>query len=693
MSNPAVKLGHIDVSSINRNLKVLNNSGYANTINTNASQNNDLTITLPLSAGTNGAILQTNGTGQTSWSTTISDDISAIQRRINDENVEIGKFAGQNNHSTYGIAIGYDAGRHSQGNTAIALGFTSGHSAQGTGSIAIGEYAGYVTQGQYGIAIGSYAGTTGQDFNSIAIGLSAGCYEQGYNSVAIGLEAGYTNQLNRAVAIGRGAGKTNQGDTTIAIGRDSGAINQQSNAIAMGYNCGYSGQGSYSVAIGSSAGYSNQKGYCIAIGDQAGNDSQQLYSIAIGKECGYISQGNNAVAIGYNAGNSYQNDNCVAIGHQAGQVVQGLNSVAVGKLAGFVNQGNNCVAVGYNAGNTAQGNYSIAIGANAGSSNVRSESIILNANSTTALNSSNSGLYINPVRNDNTVNTNYVSYNTSTKELCNNQQSLAIPYLSASSTINAGTSSTQNNARIYSYLNEDTTSGSQIICYSVGSSGGFAFGNLVTFETPKLSGNSTRDNANFQFGMRQVPTNNDYFYVGRGGVSGTEWVIDKEGRMGIGTDTPSYQLQLANSSTYRFGSAYKDAFKPAGSNWVSTSDQRVKDNIEDADIDILYNNVKQIKLRRFTYNQKYVETNDKTQIGFIAQEVKEVYPKAVHIIPENKFVFSVDDKGMAVDYEIIKDFHNLDSDQLWKCSWGALQKAIQKIEVLEQKVAYLESIL
>ena len=193
--------------------------------------------------------------------------------------------------------------------------------------------------------------------------------------------------------------------------------------------------------------------------------------------------------------------------------------------------------------------------------------------------------------------------------------------------------------------------------------------------------------------MRQVPTNNDYFYVGRGGVSGTEWVIDKEGRMGIGTDTPSYQLQLANSSTYRFGSAYKDAFKPAGSNWVSTSDQRVKDNIEDADIDILYNNVKQIKLRRFTYNQKYVETNDKTQIGFIAQEVKEVYPKAVHIIPENKFVFSVDDKGMAVDYEIIKDFHNLDSDQLWKCSWGALQKAIQKIEVLEQKVAYLESIL
>ena len=672
---------------INRNLKVLNNSGYANTINTNASQNNDLTITLPLSAGSNGAILQTNGTGQTSWSTTISDDISAIQRRINDENVEIGKFAGQNNHSTYGIAIGYDAGRHSQGNTAIALGFTSGHSAQGTGCIAIGEYAGYVTQGQYGIAIGSYAGTTGQDFNSIAIGLSAGSYEQGFNSVAIGLEAGYTNQLNRAVAIGRGAGKTNQGDTTIAIGRDSGAINQQSNAIAMGYNCGYSGQGSYSVAIGSSAGYSNQKGYCIAIGDQAGNDSQQLYSIAIGKECGYISQGNNAVAIGYNAGNSYQNDNCVAIGHQAGQVVQGLNSVAVGKLAGFVNQGNNCVAVGYNAGNTAQGNYSIAIGANAGSSNVRSESIILNANSTTALNSSNSGLYINPVRNDNTVYTNYLSYNTSTKEIGYNLNYLKIPYLGLGGEVDTGKSRLRINRnantdpaahfQFYSYANNDNDS------------------SIIEWISERYNGASDRTNAGFQLGIRQSQTaSEDKMYLGRPGVSSQDFVLLRDGRFAIGVFQPSYVCQIGRppSSSSYYSDSYIRFANPAGTTVVETSDERVKENIHDADIDILYENVKNLTLKRFSYKTDIIPTGDRTQIGWIAQQVKEIYPKAVHIEPEHTIVTSYEN-GEPKDKETFTNFHTLDADQLYKCAFGALQKAIQKIEVLEQKVAYLESIL
>ena len=65
---------------------------------------------------------------------------------------------------------------------------------------------------------------------------------------------------------------------------------------------------------------------------------------------------------------------------------------------------------------------------------------------------------------------------------------------------------------------------------------------------------------------------------------------------------------------------------------------------------------------------------DSNQLGFIAQEVKEVFPKSVKI---------------SNDYDI-EDFHSLDTDQLLKCCFGAVQKLMKKVEELQCKINNLE---
>ena len=90
-------------------------------------------------------------------------------------------------------------------------------------------------------------------------------------------------------------------------------------------------------------------------------------------------------------------------------------------------------------------------------------------------------------------------------------------------------------------------------------------------------------------------------------------------------------------------------------------------------------------MKRFTWDEKfYPEVTDRNCIGFIAQEVKEIYPKAVNI---NKFIKStkiINSEGNE-EYKnevIIEDFHNLNSDQIYKCTYGALKETINKIDTI-----------
>ena len=99
-------------------------------------------------------------------------------------------------------------------------------------------------------------------------------------------------------------------------------------------------------------------------------------------------------------------------------------------------------------------------------------------------------------------------------------------------------------------------------------------------------------------------------------IQGDVWI---RGKVGLGTTSPTYQLQLSTDS----------AAKPTANVWTIFSDQRIKKNI--ADFTDGLNIVMKLKPRTYQYNglggKGYDDTN--THIGFVAQEVEPVAPYMV----------------------------------------------------------------
>jgi hypothetical protein len=166
--------------------------------------------------------------------------------------------------------------------------------------------------------------------------------------------------------------------------------------------------------------------------------------------------------------------------------------------------------------------------------------------------------------------------------------------------------------------------------------------------------------------------------------------------LGIGDSSPSYQLELSTNS----------AGKPTSNTWTVTSDERIKENIQLADLDRCYDIVKNLPLKHYKWREDVYSTKqieDRHALGWIAQDVKSVFPKAVNsrefkynkkyedtVIPA---VF--DENGIEIEKErtssklisedIIKDCLDLDSGQIIASLYGAVQKLIAKVEALENK--------
>jgi hypothetical protein len=146
--------------------------------------------------------------------------------------------------------------------------------------------------------------------------------------------------------------------------------------------------------------------------------------------------------------------------------------------------------------------------------------------------------------------------------------------------------------------------------------------------------------------------------------------IANNGNVGIGTANPGNQLELSTDS----------AGKPSPNTWTITSDRRVKTNIEDANVQMCYDNVKQLKLKRFSYDPSYAfirNIQDRNMVGWIAQDVETVFPKAVTITPVDPIT----------QYS---NFYGLDVDQIYKSMYGALHKVISDKEALETEVSALK---
>jgi len=142
--------------------------------------------------------------------------------------------------------------------------------------------------------------------------------------------------------------------------------------------------------------------------------------------------------------------------------------------------------------------------------------------------------------------------------------------------------------------------------------------------------------------------------------------------VGIGlATTPSYLLHLGRD----------DAAKTATTLWTVTSDARVKSNIVPADLSRCYEIVKSIPLVHHGWADGFLDDDtvaDKSQLGWIAQDVEAAFPKA---ISTHEIKLDASESREAVS---IPDGKHLNSDQLLKALYGAVQFLISEVEGLKK---------
>jgi hypothetical protein len=196
-----------------------------------------------------------------------------------------------------------------------------------------------------------------------------------------------------------------------------------------------------------------------------------------------------------------------------------------------------------------------------------------------------------------------------------------------------------------------------------------------------------------------------------GGITGAGstlgMAINSSGNVGIGTSAPTAQLELSTDS----------AKKPSTNTWTIASDERLKTNITPADLDRCYEITKTVPLKRYTWRTEVYSLSavrDRSKLGWIAQDVEAVFPKAVGT---NRFAYNqiyedivtpevdtdgnpvLDEEGVQktktekrlVSEDVIEDCRDLNADQIYAVMYGTIQKLIAKVETLEAKVAALEA--
>jgi hypothetical protein len=171
-----------------------------------------------------------------------------------------------------------------------------------------------------------------------------------------------------------------------------------------------------SVCLGASAGATQTDGYCTAIGMLAGN-SQGRNSTAVGYGAGQTML-SYSTAFGNAAGSNMGTQSC-AIGASSGTTNMSSYSTALGALSGYSNLAQYATAIGFSAGQgtvSGLGLNSVAIGAYACQNSGFANSICINA-SGAALNTTQSGFYVKPVRSDATASNIPCLYNTATNEM------------------------------------------------------------------------------------------------------------------------------------------------------------------------------------------------------------------------------------------------------------------------------------
>jgi hypothetical protein len=140
-----------------------------------------------------------------------------------------------------------------------------------------------------------------------------------------------------------------------------------------------------------------------------------------------------------------------------------------------------------------------------------------------------------------------------------------------------------------------------------------------------------------------------------------------------GIDSDYIKMLGTNGAIYNFNNSLT---------WTQTSDRRIKKNIEKASYDKCYENVDKLELNAFNYIKEFKTGNkDTKQLGFIAQEIKDIFPKSVFTNSYNS------------DELNIPDMHSIDIGQLNYTLYGAVKKLMEIKNDKDLRLKRLEDLL
>jgi hypothetical protein len=138
-----------------------------------------------------------------------------------------------------------------------------------------------------------------------------------------------------------------------------------------------------------------------------------------------------------------------------------------------------------------------------------------------------------------------------------------------------------------------------------------------------------------------------------------------------------------NTEYLRIAENGSSIYNPTGSPlWSTVSDKRIKENIERASYEKCYNNIDNLELYRFNYISELNNINkDLKQLGYIAQEVNEIFPK------------SVSSQTLYNSSLSISDLLSIDITQINYTLFGSVKRLIELIKNKILRLEKLENIL
>lgn len=538
----------------------------------------------------------------------------------------IGYASEATNH--YAVAIGY----YSKATQYYAHAFGLGSEATGQGSLALGMYSkasgnysstmGYYAEANkpYSVALGYYAKAYGDYSGAFGRGAQA----TGNNSIAVGY--GVISGGLDASAFGKSASASGQGSLAMGVSSVASGLN----SVSIGYSSDATNQ--YSVAIG----YDTQSGgqYSMGAGYQA--NASANYSTALGVNA--ASAGIYATAMGYGASSagSYS-------------IALGMNSTSTANYATSLGYGSDATApfstaIGYNA--SASGDKAISIGAYYSYTFMRYikglgwvPTLINRQNTAT-------DTYSIAIGNGNTVSGGGLALGS------NN-------YSKATSAVAIGHTNYADSA--YSFA----------AGYGSRASGHYAVA-MGEAATAQAANSFVVGTYNIIAGDKvEWVTTDPLFVIGNGTGSSTRsnaMTVLKNGYVGIGVTNPSHILQINGQG------------RSTSSAWSTTSDIRAKDNIHNLVGSL--NKIMKLRPVTFNYSSDYISSHpgyDGKHTGFIAQEVKEIFPSMVSTTKE------------TINGKVIPDFLLLNQGDMVPLLVKGMQEQQVIIETQQKEIEELKA--